>query len=337
MSEKEPENKDGAESAEREEKKTFPDIPDNFYERLGISQDASTDEINIAWKKKIGGFHPDKYTDKNQKEEAEEWTKNLNEARQALGDEEKRKKYDEKLRREQEEKRKKEEAARREEEKKQSEQEKNTADAREGAIAAYPVISHEQSGTETRPDETIYDMASAKKDHIGWFVFVDGHKVYINDKPPEKDKNGRLRGAPMGTPVNPFWRKQADLLTPGERAYEQMPQKVAGARETVKNFTRSLLGLNENPKQERKVLEKYEAAVRNGEAEFVRELAAVKAAPVDHAQKNIPDVRLYKIMKKTYDRKGSFDDYEFKLIGVYDEKGRFTGKTRLYRMKKAAQ
>jgi hypothetical protein len=41
-------------------------------------------------------------------------------------------------------------------------------------------------------------------------------------------------------------------------------------------------------------------------------------------------------MKRRYAKKGSFDDYEFKLIGVYDEEGRFTGKTRLYRIEKAA-
>lgn len=334
MPEKESENKEGGKESSVE--KIFPDIPDDFYERLGVAQNASTEEINSAWKKKIGGFRPDKYTDEKQKEGAEEWSKNLNEARQTLGDDEKRKKYDEKRNREQEGKKKEEEEETRGKEKTQKEDEERATTAREEAMAAYPTASEEQGDNKTEPDKTVYNLSSAKRDKIGLFVFVDGYKVYVNDGLSKKDKNGKVVGAPTGSPVNPFWRDQVGLLSPSQKFFEQAPQKAAGARETVKNFTRSLLGLNENPKKERKIMERYEAMVRDGKAEFVRELAAVKEAPINHAQKNIPDMRLYKIMKKTYNKKGSFDNYEFKLIGVYDEKGYFTGKTRLYRIKKEA-
>jgi curved DNA-binding protein CbpA len=358
MTEKESNKREDTGETEKEESKTFPDIPDDFYERLGVSQDASTDEINIAWKKKIGGFHSDKYTDEKQKEEAEEWTKNLNEARQALGDEEKRKKYDEKRKREQEKKKQEGEDRRREEEKNQREQEQRTTDARQAAVAAAGITIEEQNSTaagdknggrgetETDADDTVYDMFSAKQDRNGLFIYREGLKVYLNE--PEKDKDGhymydkegkpvwRAPGAQPGTPVNRLWKKQASLLTPNERLYESAPMQIAIKRQKFKESIRSLLGLNENPKKEKEALGEYEALVRSGKAKFMGELAAVKEAPANHPRNTFPDERLYKIMKRRYAKKGSFDDYEFKLIGVYDEEGRFTGKTRLYRIEKAA-
>ncbi len=321
MVEKEPVDKKEAKEAEQEQEESFPAIPDDYYERLRVSRDATEAQINSAFKRRIMEFHPDKFNKQSaeKQEAANEWTRALNEARGTLGNKDKRETYDKAHPDMAEEKKK--------------EDEKKTSEARDEVVKTYGMTAPREKGAggennvgrsrEDGPDETIYEMASAKQDKIGWFVFVDGFKVYINEKGP-----GR------GTALNPFWRKQTDLLTPSEKFFEKTPSKIEEARQGFRDFTRSLLGRNEDPAKERKILEEYEKMVKEGKAEFVRELAAIKEAPINHPQKNLPDERLYKVMKKRYNRAGSFDEHEFKLIGIYDEKGRFTGKTRLYRLKK---
>ena len=69
-------------------------MPANFkdyYTTLGVTREASADEIKKAFRKLARQYHPD--TAKNQKT-AEEKFKEINEAYEVLGDPEKRKKYD---------------------------------------------------------------------------------------------------------------------------------------------------------------------------------------------------------------------------------------------------
>ncbi len=63
----------------------------DYYEVLGVPRDASQDDIRKAFRKLARKHHPDVATDKST---AEEKFKEINEAYEVLGDEEKRKKYD---------------------------------------------------------------------------------------------------------------------------------------------------------------------------------------------------------------------------------------------------
>jgi DnaJ family protein B protein 4 len=65
---------------------------DNFYERLGLTEKASEDEIKKAYKKLALKWHPDRNT--NQKEIATENFKKISEAYEVLSDPEKKRMYD---------------------------------------------------------------------------------------------------------------------------------------------------------------------------------------------------------------------------------------------------
>lgn len=63
----------------------------DYYKILGVSKDASQDDIKRAYRKNAKKYHPDLNPDDR---EAERRFKEINEAYQVLGDENKRKKYD---------------------------------------------------------------------------------------------------------------------------------------------------------------------------------------------------------------------------------------------------
>lgn len=63
------------------------DIKKNYYEILGISEDASPEEIKKAFKKAAVKHHPDRWGDKKKFQE-------MNEAYQVIGDEKKKSQYD---------------------------------------------------------------------------------------------------------------------------------------------------------------------------------------------------------------------------------------------------
>lgn len=68
----------------------------DFYQILGIDRNASDKEISKAFKKKAILYHPDKWTNKSEKEqkEAEEKFKEINEAYSVLSDPKKKQQYD---------------------------------------------------------------------------------------------------------------------------------------------------------------------------------------------------------------------------------------------------
>jgi molecular chaperone DnaJ len=65
-------------------------MPKNYYETLGVSKDASQDEIKKAYRKLAKKCHPDV----NKEKGAEDKFKELNEAFSVIGDESKRQQYD---------------------------------------------------------------------------------------------------------------------------------------------------------------------------------------------------------------------------------------------------
>jgi len=62
----------------------------DYYAALGVARDASQDEIKRAYRKLAQKYHPDR----NKSAEAEDKFKEINEAYEVLGDEEKRARYD---------------------------------------------------------------------------------------------------------------------------------------------------------------------------------------------------------------------------------------------------
>lgn len=65
---------------------------DDYYEVLGISRDASADEIKKAYRKLTKQWHPDRHQDN--KQQAEEKFKKINEAYDILSDKNKKQQYD---------------------------------------------------------------------------------------------------------------------------------------------------------------------------------------------------------------------------------------------------
>jgi molecular chaperone DnaJ len=65
-------------------------VAKEYYEVLGVSEDASQDEIKTAYRKKAKKYHPDSNSDQSD----EEKFKKINKAYEVLSDEEKRQKYD---------------------------------------------------------------------------------------------------------------------------------------------------------------------------------------------------------------------------------------------------
>jgi DnaJ-class molecular chaperone len=64
----------------------------DYYDMLGVSKDASADEVKKAYRKQAVEWHPDKH--KDNKEAAEKRFKEINEAYQVLSDTQKRQAYD---------------------------------------------------------------------------------------------------------------------------------------------------------------------------------------------------------------------------------------------------
>jgi molecular chaperone DnaJ len=66
----------------------------DFYETLGVERNASDDDLKKAYRKLARQFHPDLQNGDQQKKQAEEKFKEINEAYEHLSDSEKRKRYD---------------------------------------------------------------------------------------------------------------------------------------------------------------------------------------------------------------------------------------------------
>ena len=69
---------------------------ESLYDILGVSKNASQDDIKKAYRKLAKQWHPDKFTKENEskRKEAEEKFKKISEAYETLGDEQKRREYD---------------------------------------------------------------------------------------------------------------------------------------------------------------------------------------------------------------------------------------------------
>ncbi|MCX7779122.1 MAG: molecular chaperone DnaJ [Patescibacteria group bacterium] len=66
----------------------------DYYKILGVSRDASPEEIKRAYRELVQKYHPDKYYGKPEYKEMNEKFKQINEAYQVLSDPEKRRMYD---------------------------------------------------------------------------------------------------------------------------------------------------------------------------------------------------------------------------------------------------
>lgn len=70
-----------------------PDAEDH-YDALGVRPTAPRDEVERAWRFSVLAFHPDRFRDQAQREQAERYTKRLNAAWDILGDPVARARYD---------------------------------------------------------------------------------------------------------------------------------------------------------------------------------------------------------------------------------------------------
>jgi curved DNA-binding protein CbpA len=68
-------------------------LTDDYYEFIGVSRNADEKEIQVAWRKLVAKYHPDR----NKSEHAEHVTQYLNKIRDVLIEPKKRKQYDETL------------------------------------------------------------------------------------------------------------------------------------------------------------------------------------------------------------------------------------------------
>lgn len=66
----------------------------DYYELLGVSKDATADDLKRAYRKLAKKYHPDAQQDENAKKEAEVKFKEVNEAYSVLSDDQKRAQYD---------------------------------------------------------------------------------------------------------------------------------------------------------------------------------------------------------------------------------------------------
>src|SRR4026209_1508605 len=66
----------------------------DFYETLGVERTASDEDLKKAYRKLARQFHPDLQPGEQQKKQAEEKFKEINEAYEHLSDSDKRKRYD---------------------------------------------------------------------------------------------------------------------------------------------------------------------------------------------------------------------------------------------------
>ena len=69
---------------------------EDYYKILGVSKDASADEIQKAYRKLARKFHPDLHADKEEKdrEKAKQQFQKVQQAYDVLSDEKKRQMYD---------------------------------------------------------------------------------------------------------------------------------------------------------------------------------------------------------------------------------------------------
>ncbi len=70
----------------------------NYYDILGVSRNATTKEITVAFKKLVKELHPDRYKTEEEKREAEKRFKEVTRAFNILKDPVKRREYDQTLR-----------------------------------------------------------------------------------------------------------------------------------------------------------------------------------------------------------------------------------------------
>jgi len=66
----------------------------NYYEMLEISENSSQEELKAQYRFLVQAWHPDKFSSPEQKEKAENKTKEINKAYEVLGNPDKKREYD---------------------------------------------------------------------------------------------------------------------------------------------------------------------------------------------------------------------------------------------------